>query len=177
MTLHPEPFDPERWRGLPLIAHPAKLQAIINSDWETRQQFEAAKAKEYHQNWVREPAPQVHPDAFNFAPWGDRLVIVREKALGRTGGIVIPDSSRGFPASGWVLSVGEGVDDPRLGVRSCPYNRARLLGCKVIFGVYASQVLIVRDDNLADNFRSAYGVLDVGSIWGITGEPPNEVPL
>ena len=120
----------------------------------------------------------LHPLAFEFAPWGDRIVIVRDKAPTKKGSIFLADDAQELPTTGWVMSCGPGVDDYALGVRRSPFVGARLLGCKVLFGMYAGQVLNVGDTGMAeDGFRSRYTVLDIGSVWGTVGEPPSEVPL
>lgn len=143
-------------------------------NWEKRQQWNKSRAEEFGQPFSPEPPPQIHDDVFEFAPWGDRLLVLREKPRERSGAIIVPDSARGMPAAGWVVSVGEGVTDLRLGVRAAPIARTRLLGCKVIFSQYAGVGLVVSDDNFSDNFRSAYCVLDIGSVLGTQGQPPEE---
>lgn len=169
-------FDP--MPGVPLIAVQYKLQAILDASWKVRMDREQREAERYNQPFHLEPSPSLNSEAFEFAPWGDRLVVVREKAASRQGGIIIPDTSRGFPASGWVLSVGEAVELPTGAAgRRCPLPRARLLGCKVVFPSYGGGVLVMSDDVLSDNFRSPYSVLAASDIWGTVGEPPAEVPL
>ncbi len=45
----------------------------------------------------------------NLKPLGDRVVVEREEAKGKTvGGIVLPDTAKDKPQQGKVLAVGEG---------------------------------------------------------------------
>lgn len=128
----------------PLVADKAKLEDIVGT--------------------------KLSADAFTFQPWGERLVVVREAPVGRTaGGIIIPRTAQEYPTVGWILSIGDRVDELNMPVRP----RAALLGCKVLFGHYAGQVLTVGDaDDFQDPFNSRYTVLDVGSLWGLIGQVP-----
>ena len=128
----------------PLVANRAKLEALVGTE--------------------------LSADAFTFQPWGERLVVVREAPVGRTaGGIIIPRTAQEYPTVGWILSIGDRVDELNMPVRP----RESLLGCKVLFGHYAGQVLTVGDaDDFQDPFNSRYTVLDVGSLWGLVGAVP-----
>ena len=78
-------------------------------------------------------------------PLGDRVVVQREEAEGRTsGGIVLPDSAKDKPARGKVKSVGNGrlLDD---GSRSPLQVK---IGDRVIFSSYAGETFRVGEDEL-----------------------------
>jgi chaperonin GroES len=54
----------------------------------------------------------------NIKPLGDRIVIRREEAEGKTsGGILLPDTAKNKPQRGKVLAVGPGRVQPKDGTR------------------------------------------------------------
>jgi chaperonin GroES len=78
-------------------------------------------------------------------PLGDRVVVEREESEETTaGGIVLPDSAKGKPARGRVVSVGDGklLDD---GTRSKLQVK---VGDRVVFNSYAGETFKVGDDEL-----------------------------
>jgi co-chaperonin GroES (HSP10) len=118
-------------------------------------------------------------DLFEFQPWGRRLVVVREVAPDKIGLIHLPDQVKQPPAVGWVASVGPEVgawDRGTLPVGGCPLNAKTLLGCKVVFGNYAGEVIKTGDPK-ETLFESEYVLLNDGAIWGTIGDPPAEPPL
>jgi chaperonin GroES len=78
-------------------------------------------------------------------PLGDKVVVKRMEAEDKTsGGIVLPDSARGKPQQGRVLSVGDG----RLladGSRS-PHQVKE--GDRIVFASYAGMEIQVADERL-----------------------------
>lgn len=140
------------WDGTPLIANQALLEAIVGRP--------------------------IHPEIFDFAPWGHRIVIVREEPLRiSAGGIHLPHVVQ--LAQGWVLSVGHQVGEVSMGgpVGSCPLSRERLLGCKVLFGKYAGEPIKTGDVAKEDDFTADFVLLTDFDIYGTVGEAPKEVPL
>ena len=78
-------------------------------------------------------------------PLGDRVVIEREEAEGKTsGGIVLPDSAQDKPARGVVVNVGEGrlLDD---GSRSKMQVKS---GDRVLFSSYAGDEFRIDEQDL-----------------------------
>ena len=78
-------------------------------------------------------------------PLGDRVVLKREEAEGKTaGGIVLPDSAQDKPARGRVVSVGDGrlLDD---GTRSKMQVKA---GDRVLFSSYAGDEFRIDEQDL-----------------------------
>jgi chaperonin GroES len=92
----------------------------------------------------------------NLKPLGDRVVVEREEAQGKTaGGIVLPDTAKDKPQQGKVLAVGEG--------RTTKDGKRRELqvkvGDRVLFTSYAGdpvqlpgvdekRVLLMREDDI-----------------------------
>jgi chaperonin GroES len=90
----------------------------------------------------------------NLKPLGDRVVVEREEAQGKTaGGIVLPDTAKDKPQRGKVLAVGEG--------RTTKDGKRRELqvkvGDSVLFTSYAGdefkldgdkKVLLMREDDI-----------------------------
>jgi chaperonin GroES len=90
----------------------------------------------------------------NLKPLGDRVVVEREEAKGKTaGGIVLPDTAKDKPQKGKVLAVGEG--------RITKDGKRRELqvkvGDNVLFTSYAGEefkvigdqkVLLMREDDI-----------------------------
>jgi co-chaperonin GroES (HSP10) len=120
----------------------------------------------------------IHPNIAEFTPFGRRLVVMREAAVTMHGGVIhIPESAREVPARGWVIAVGNSIGStwepgaPTLG--TVPVLPIRLIGCKILFGMYAGQALLTGDKG-EDAYQSQYLVLDEGSIWGMVGTPPPE---
>jgi co-chaperonin GroES (HSP10) len=118
-------------------------------------------------------------EIFSFAPWGHRLVVLRETPHETMGSLYIPKIAQEQLAEGWVLSVGGWVGKDHasfLGV--CPYPRERLIGCKVIFGKYQGDNINV-DTNDPDKQKQVEGfvILLDNDIWGTVGEPPQELVL
>lgn len=119
---------------------------------------------------------EIHPQVLEFMPFGRRLVVMREEPLRMYEGVIhIPDQAQDLPASGWVISTGNSVGDPwapgspPLG--NIPLRAVQLLGCKVLFGMYAGQALLTGDKG-EDAYRSRYLIIDEGSLWGTMGAPP-----
>ncbi|HUG18436.1 MAG TPA: co-chaperone GroES [Planctomycetaceae bacterium] len=76
-------------------------------------------------------------------PLGDRVVLKRAEAEGKTaGGIVLPDSSKDKPQRGTVISVGEGPINSK-GQRIALTVKA---GDEVIFSSYAGDEMKVGDE-------------------------------
>jgi chaperonin GroES len=76
-------------------------------------------------------------------PLGDRVVLKRAEAEGKTaGGIVLPDSSKDKPQRGTIISVGEGSINNK-GERVALTVKA---GDEVIFSSYAGDELKVGDE-------------------------------
>lgn len=76
-------------------------------------------------------------------PLGDRVVLKRAEAEGKTaGGIVLPDSSKDKPQRGTVISVGEGSINSK-GERIALTVKA---GDEVIFSSYAGDEMKVGDE-------------------------------
>ena len=78
-------------------------------------------------------------------PLGDRVVVEREEAEGRTaGGIVLPDSAKDKPSRGTVIAIGDGrmLDN---GER----NKLQVkVGEKVLFTSYAPETIKLNDQEL-----------------------------
>lgn len=147
-----ELFDPvdevQSFRGLPIIANQAKAEKAMGES--------------------------LSADVFELAPWGSRLVVVSEKPVEQVGRIVIPEGCRDIPTVGYVLSVGPMVAEPNYQstLQSwCPFPRERLLGCRVIYGMYSGEVLQT-GEKLEDAFRGRYKILNQTDVWGTVGEPP-----
>jgi co-chaperonin GroES (HSP10) len=118
----------------------------------------------------------IHPAIAEFVPFGRRLVVMREAALAMHSGVIhIPESAREVPARGWVIAVGNSIGStwepgvPTLG--TIPVTSDYLLGCKILFGMYAGQAMLTGDKG-EDAYASRYLVLDEGSVWGMVGAPP-----
>lgn len=118
----------------------------------------------------------IHPAIADFTPFGRRLVVMREAPVAMHEGIIhIPESAREVPARGWIIAVGNSIGStwepgvPTLG--TIPVEPVYLLGCKVLFGMYAGQALLTGDKG-EDAYRSRYLILDEGSVWGMVGTPP-----
>jgi chaperonin GroES len=78
-------------------------------------------------------------------PLGDRVVVEREEAEGKTaGGIVLPDSAKDKPSRGTVIAVGDGriLDDGSRGKLQVK------VGDKVLFTSYAPEVIKINDDEV-----------------------------
>ena len=76
-------------------------------------------------------------------PLGDRVVVQREEAEGRTaGGIFLPDSAKDRPSRGTIICVGDGklLDDGSRGKLQVK------VGDKVIFTSYAPEPFKVGDE-------------------------------
>jgi chaperonin GroES len=93
--------------------------------------------------------------SMNLKPLGDRVVVEREEAKGKTvGGIVLPDTAKDKPQRGKVLAVGEG--------RITKDGKRRELqvkvGDQVLFTSYAGdefkinngekKILLMREDDI-----------------------------
>ena len=120
----------------------------------------------------------IHPAIASFVPFGRRLVVMREEPLRMYAGVIhIPENAVEIPARGWVIAVGNSVGSPWdpgapvLGI--VPLSPVQLLGCKVLFGMYAGQALLTGDTG-EDAYTSRYMILDEGSVWGVVGAPPAE---
>ncbi len=76
-------------------------------------------------------------------PLGDRVVVQREEALGKTaGGIFLPDSAKDRPTRGTIICVGNGklLDDGSRGQLQVK------VGDKVLFTSYAPEPFKVGDE-------------------------------
>jgi chaperonin GroES len=134
---------------LPMIANQAKLEAIVGR--------------------------KLPDDLFKFAPWGHRLIVVREEPVRKVGQIHVPEVAVEKLAEGWVLSVGHLVNQDM----AAPLSKERLLGCKVVFGKYAGDNIgVTTKDPLVDQEQEdLFSILRDTDIWGTVGEPPKAVPL
>ena len=75
--------DQVAWKSLPVIADQKKMETLVGREL---------------------PA-----ELFEFAPWGIRLVVVRDEPARTTqGGLYIPDQAKEWPTTGRVVSVGPG---------------------------------------------------------------------
>ena len=84
-------------------------------------------------------------------PLGDRVVVRREAAEAVTsGGIVLPDSAKDKPASGTIISVGDGrlLED---GSRS---EFQVTVGDQVLFSSFAGEAIEVNDEELLLMYES-----------------------
>ena len=84
-------------------------------------------------------------------PLGDRVVVCREVAEAVTsGGIVLPDSAKDKPASGTIISVGDGrlLED---GSRS---EFQVTVGDQVLFSSFAGEAIQVNDEELLLMYES-----------------------
>ena len=133
--------------GLPVIANKSRLEAHIG---------------------MLLPA-----DLFKFAPWGNRILVVREPAIRKIGEIIVPEVAVEKLAEGWVLSAG-----PDVGT-DCPYSPERLIGCKVVFGKYAGDNLdVTTKDPLVDQEQAElFSIMRISDIWGTVGDPPEKSVL
>lgn len=78
-------------------------------------------------------------------PLGDRVVVKRESSEEKTaGGILLPDSAKGKPARGHVVSVGNG----RLLDSGERHALQVKVGDRVIFSSYAGETFKVEDEEL-----------------------------
>jgi chaperonin GroES len=78
-------------------------------------------------------------------PLGDRVVVKRESSEEKTaGGILLPDSAKGKPARGHVVSVGNG----RLLDSGERHALQVQVGDRVIFSSYAGETFKVEDEEL-----------------------------
>lgn len=109
-------------------------------------------------------------DLFKFAPWGHKMVVVREVPVRRIGNIHVPEVAVEKLAEGWVLSAGPDVGFGGV----CPYPRERLIGCNVVFGKYAGDdISVTTADPLVDKEEeSLYTIIRDSDIWGTVGDPP-----
>jgi co-chaperonin GroES (HSP10) len=111
-------------------------------------------------------------DLFKFAPWGNRIVVVREVPVRKVGSIHVPEVAVEKLAEGWVLSAG-----PHLG--ASPLTVERLIGCKVVFGKYAGDNIgVTTKDPLVDQEEEGlYTIIRDTDMWGTVGEPPEDSVL
>ena len=130
------------------------------------------------QAWLEDIIGRSLPEElFDFYPFGRRIVVVRaetQKAheVGDGKVLHIPDQAQQPPTYGWVLSAGQDVGSPSSTERGgAPVMSHRLVGCKVLFGVYSGQPLLLgeKDETL---FESAYTLMHDTDIWGLIGQPP-----
>ncbi len=78
-------------------------------------------------------------------PVGDKLVVKRIEANGKTsGGIVLPDAARDKPQQGRVLSIGDGKLLPD--GRRAPHEVRE--GDRVVFGSYAGSEVEIDDEDV-----------------------------
>lgn len=83
--------------------------------------------------------------AIKLQPLGDRVVVKRESSEEKTaGGILLPDSAKGKPARGHVVSVGNG----RLLDSGERHSLQVQVGDRVIFSSYAGETFKVDDEEL-----------------------------
>jgi chaperonin GroES len=91
------------------------------------------------------PKKKPSSSAIKLQPLGDRVVVEREVAEGKTaGGIVLPDSAKDKPSRGTVVAVGDGklLDDGTRGKLQVK------VGDKVLFTSYAPEVIKINDDEV-----------------------------
>jgi chaperonin GroES len=91
------------------------------------------------------PKKKPSASAIKLQPLGDRVVVEREAAEGKTaGGIVLPDSAKDKPSRGKVIAVGDGklLDDGSRGKLQVK------VGDKVLFTSYAPEVIKINDDEV-----------------------------
>lgn len=114
---------------------------------------------------------------FDLAPWGHRLVVVREAPKGfrritRDDGtevqLEIPNPD--IPTTGWVVSVGDRVGLGRPDFAGhCPFDRRQLIGKKVLFGQWVGSPLQF-DERGENEYESLYTILLDGDVWGTVGD-------
>lgn len=133
--------------GLPVIANKSRLEAHIGR--------------------------LLPEDLFKFAPWGTRIIVVREVPIRKIGEIHVPEMAVEKLAEGWVLSAGPGVG------AECPYSAERLVGCKVVFGKYMGDDLgVTTKDPLVDQEdQGLFTIMRISDVWGTVGDPPEESVL
>ena len=133
--------------GLPVIANKSRLEAHIGM--------------------------LLPEDLFKFAPWGNRIIVVREPAIRKIGEIIVPEVAVEKLAEGWVLSAGPTVS------AECPYSAERLIGCKVVFAKYAGDNLdVTTKDPLVDQEKAGlFSIMRIGDVWGTVGDPPEKSVL
>jgi len=91
------------------------------------------------------PKKKPSASAIKLQPLGDRVVVEREAAEGKTaGGIVLPDSAKDKPSRGTVIAVGDGklLDDGSRGKLQVK------VGDKVLFTSYAPEVIKINDEEV-----------------------------
>lgn len=123
----------------------------------------------------------VVPDAvWQFHPWGDRVVVQREKAETHWGLVEIPEVHRRPPAHGRIITMGPDVDLPDA---SAPNLRLpamldplALPGRRVIFGMYSGSPLMFSaiDDESGPGHQSPYVLMRTKDIWGILWDAPEQ---
>jgi chaperonin GroES len=94
---------------------------------------------------TKNPKKKPNASGIKLQPLGDRVVVEREVAEGKTaGGIVLPDSAKDKPSRGTVLAVGDGklLDDGSRGKLQVK------VGDKVLFTSYAPEVIKINDEEV-----------------------------
>lgn len=119
---------------------------------------------------------QVHPKAFDLAPQGARIHVIREPVPEEYGSIQLPEEYRRAETMGigWVLAVGPLAHlDVPLPFGPILDHPSRLLYCKVLM----SQTIgsCVRLSVTEREYRSNVVVMTTRDIWSIDFNPENKI--
>ena len=104
-------------------------------------------------SWTSSPPPRRCYRAMKVIPLGDKVVVKRIEAQGRTaGGIVLPDSAKEKPKQGRVLSVGDGPQMADGRRAQCQVHE----GDRILFSAWSGteikvdghELLILREDDI-----------------------------
>jgi co-chaperonin GroES (HSP10) len=138
---------------------------------------------------------QLHPDIYDIKPFGNRMVLVREKPksfsatcqacgkrnltsdqdgkcayCGQSGLIAleIPTQARDLPSIGWVVSVGPEVHLANF-PRTVPLSQDQLVGCKVLFAPYGGHTLNVGDVG-ETLYEGSYLLIEATQVLALVGD-------